>query len=72
MTNYEKIVGAIPKDLAIFLDGFDSDTVSDIYCQNCPNRNGGCPLEEGEYCPVDDIETIVWWLNQPAEGDSNE
>ena len=68
MINYESITHATPKDLAIFLDGFNRDKIIDVYCRRCPKKKeGSCPMNYGEPCKIENAEMIMWWLNQPAE-----
>lgn len=72
MSNYEFIIQSKPERLAQCLDGFDREEIGDDYCRNCPERfDGSCPLELGERCPIDNVKTIMWWLNQPIKEKEN-
>jgi len=67
MTNYEKLTRAMPKQLAEILEGFNIDEICDEYCRQCPIRETTCPIEHGENgCPVQNIDIVLWWLNQRA------
>ena len=69
MTNYEKLTRAMPKQLAEILADFNPDSLCDEYCRQCPIRETTCPIEhgDGDTCPVQNIDIVLWWLNQAVE-----
>lgn len=64
MTNYRKITGAMPRELAKILAGFNKDEIIDWYCKNCKKEHDGCPIEdETDICPISNEECVMRWLN---------
>ena len=70
MTNYEKLTRAMPKQLAELLAKLmqNPDGIGDEYCKQCPIRDTECPVctVASSGCQVEDIDAILWWLNQAA------